>query len=249
MSAPEPHEEPKATVSRLRPAHEWTDLGNARRLLEAHGQDLRYDHGQDLRYDHTAGRWLVWDGRRRAKDGTGEAHRRAKDVASLLLAEAANAGSDDIRRGATKHALQTMSAGRLEAMLEVAQTEPGVPVLVDQLDANPWILNVGNGLLDLRTGALLPHQRQALCTKLAAVDYDQKAEAPLFERFLHRIFDGDQELIDFIQRLCLATPSPAPRATRSSPSSTALAPTAKAPSSSSSATSSTITRSPCRPTC
>jgi hypothetical protein len=47
-----------------------TDLGNARRLVAQHGQDLRFSHNWN--------KWLIWDGARFKVDETGEIERRAK---------------------------------------------------------------------------------------------------------------------------------------------------------------------------
>jgi putative DNA primase/helicase len=70
----------------------------------------------------------------------------------------------------------------------------------DNLDADPWLLNVQNGTLDLRTGKLRKHRREDLMTKLAPVAYEAQAAAPTWEVFLHRIFGGDADLIRFVQK-------------------------------------------------
>ena len=77
-----------------------------------------------------------------------------------MYAEAAATADEDTRKTLGKHALKCEAAGRIAAMLELANSEPGIPVLPDQLDANPWTLNVLNGAVDLRTGQLWPHRRQ-----------------------------------------------------------------------------------------
>src|SRR5262249_51176576 len=58
-----------------------------------------------------------------------------------------------------------------------------------------------NGTLDLRTGELRPHRREDLLTKLCAVEYDPRARAPAWERFLAEVFPGDPALVGFLQRL------------------------------------------------
>jgi putative DNA primase/helicase len=185
--------EPTAQVRRLRPDQERSDLGNARRLVEAYGQNLRYDRA--------GRRWLVWDGRRFADDVTGEVERFAKATAEALLREIPNVAGDSERRNAMKHALRSMNAGPLRAMVSLAETEPGIPVQADELDADPMVLNVANGLIDLRTGHLAPHDRAAMCTKLAPVEYHPDAEAPRFQQFLRQVLADDQELAGFLQRL------------------------------------------------
>ncbi len=54
-------------------------------------------------------------------------------------------------------------------MLDLATTESTVAVDVGDLDADPWLLNVANGTLDLRKGKLHPHKQSDLITRLAPV--------------------------------------------------------------------------------
>ncbi len=58
---------------------------------------------------------------------------------------------------------------------------------LDDLDSDPWLLNAQNGIIDLRTGALLPHDRTALCSRIVAVDYDPDAKSDLFDSYLRDI--------------------------------------------------------------
>jgi putative DNA primase/helicase len=61
-------------------------------------------------------------------------------------------------------------------------------------------MNCNSGVINLKTGELLPHDRELLMRKLAPVDFNPKVECPIFLRFLDRIFEGDGELIRFVQR-------------------------------------------------
>lgn len=168
-----------------------SDRGNARRLVHLHGRDLRYCPKPAM--------WLVWDGRRWAEDETGEVYRRAKRTVESMLGELALLPIDQ-RKHLFKFALASENMGRLEAMVRCAQTEAEVPVRHEALDADPWLLNVANGTVDLRTGQLRPHSRQDLITKLAPVEYSPDAEAPTFVRFLSQIMGDDEDLAAFVQR-------------------------------------------------
>lgn len=169
-----------------------TDLGNAQRLVHRHGADLRYCHAW--------GSWLVWDGRRWARDTSGEVERLAKETVAAMYAAAAAEPDADRRQKLGAHALRSESWNRIKAMVALAQSEEGIPVLVDELDRDPWLLTVENGTLDLRTGELRPHRRDDLITKLAPVEYAPDATCPTWERFLSRIMGGKQEVVTFIQR-------------------------------------------------
>jgi putative DNA primase/helicase len=169
-----------------------TDYGNAERLVAAHGDVLRY-HVQ-------RGCWLAWDGRRWAVDSTGEAMRRAKDTIRGGYPEAVDL-PDAERRLLVEHLMNSEAVARLNAMLTLARTEPGIPVTASQLDADPWLLNVANGTVDLRTGEQRPHAPGDLLTKLAPVSYRPEATAPLWEAFLDKVTGGDQQLVAYLARL------------------------------------------------
>lgn len=82
----------------------------------------------------------------------------------------------------------------------LAVATSGLEVKHSDLDADPFLLNLDNGTLDLRNGKLRPHQPQDLLTKMAPVRFDAMATCPRFLAFLDRIFAGDADLIRFIQK-------------------------------------------------
>jgi putative DNA primase/helicase len=181
-----------------------TDHGNAIRLVAAHGADLRYCHPWNG--------WLAWDGARWCQDDTAEAARRAKRTISDLYARtvAEMAGlKDSLEESAGRikqlqrlqtHALKSESAPRINALLDLARSEPGIPVLPEDLDRDGWLLNCPNGTLDLRTGQLREHRRGDLLTKLCPTLFDPEAQCQRWLRFLDEIFE-DKDLPDFAQRL------------------------------------------------
>lgn len=85
----------------------------------------------------------------------------------------------------------------IRAFLDLAKSALTIPA--EDFDADPWTLNCENGTLDLRTGALWPHDSAALCSKLAPVEYDAAAAAPLFDRTLEQAMP-DAEVRAFFQR-------------------------------------------------
>jgi putative DNA primase/helicase len=83
-------------------------------------------------------------------------------------------------------------------MLSLAR--PDVTVSSDALDANPWLLTVENGTLDLRTAKLREHRPEDLITKLAPVEYHSGAPAPRFEQFFRETLIS-ADLIGFVRRM------------------------------------------------
>ena len=168
-----------------------TDLGNAERLI------LRY--GADLRYCYAWRAWLVWDGMRWRQDERGEVYQRAKATVQGIYAEASDAPTRERREELGRWAVKSEAESRIKAMVALAESETGVPVVPAELDRDRWRLNVMNGTVNLHTGALEPHRREDLITKLAPVRYDRQARSALWDGFLARVLPNADERA-FVQR-------------------------------------------------
>jgi putative DNA primase/helicase len=166
-----------------------TDLGNAERLLDRHGEDLKYVHAW--------GRYLVYDGQRYEPDQCDAVKAKATETVRNIYHEAGDALDEGERKALGSHAKKSEAQRGIEAMLSLAQHM--VAVKPKDLDADPWTLNVLNGTVDLKTGELLPHSRADLITKLAPVEYDPDAKAPVFEAFLEKVLPSEA-LRKFVQR-------------------------------------------------
>lgn len=154
-----------------------TDLGNAERLVDLHGERLRYS--QEL------GTWLEYDGRRWSTDRTGRAVSRAKEMVRSIYREAAEAPTSEERGALASHARRSEAGARIEAALKLAQS--ALPITVAELDRDQWLLNVTNGTVDLLTGELRPHRREDYITKLIDLPYDPGARCERWERFLAEV--------------------------------------------------------------
>lgn len=169
-----------------------SELGNAERLVARHGKDIRYCHEWN--------KWLIWTGTHWQIDLTGEVERRAKETIRAIYSEAAEIEDEEKRAALAKHAAKSETNRAISAMVELAKSEPGIPVLSDQLDSDIWLLNCKNGTLDLRTGELRPHNRKDYITRIIPAEYNPYADFEEWAKFLHRIMNDNAELISFLQR-------------------------------------------------
>jgi putative DNA primase/helicase len=174
------------------PKEPWTDLGYARRLAHVYGDRLRYVPAWR--------RWLVWDGRRWAHDTTGQAARWAKVIARRVTTDALAIEDKRDRDAAVKLARRGESSAGVAGALTLAGTETGIVVTPDDMDADPFLLNCANGILDLRTLQLGPHDPTLLLTRLTGAAYRPEAEGPEFARFLERV-QPKAEMRDYLARL------------------------------------------------
>ena len=106
----------------------FTDLGNARRLVRTHGDDVRYVPAWRS--------WLTWDGHWR-RDDDGAIIRLAKACVEEMFSEAGLINDESKRNAMRAHALRSQSAQRLAAMVKLAESEIEVILPAEQIDADP----------------------------------------------------------------------------------------------------------------
>ena len=99
------------------------------------------------------------------------------------------------------HERSTANASFVAGVERLARADQRIVVLPEQLDADPWILNTQSGIVDLRTGAVRPHDPDALCTKITNAPVDEAQGAELWATFIHDITQGDAELASYLQRV------------------------------------------------
>ena len=171
--------------------HRCTDMGNGERMIAQHGENLRYSYAMN--------RWFCWTGKQWLYDDRGIVETTAKETARSIQQEAVSIEDEDIARAVEKWARSSEGKSKIQSMIFLARSD--VAITPDEMDANPWLLNVSNGTIDLRTGELRQHNPEDLITKLAPIDYDPNAQAPLWLSFLDRIMEGNKDLIGFLQRI------------------------------------------------
>lgn len=127
----------------------------------------------------------------------------AKTIGINLAYEAADRvkdGDGDANK-MMSHAVKSQNLPRLQAMLEMAASEPGMSVSANELDANPMLLGANNGVINLKTGALLPYQPEMLITKRVNANLNSVSPTDFWKKFLNEVFDSDQQTIDCLQRI------------------------------------------------
>jgi putative DNA primase/helicase len=149
-------------------------------------------HGDRVRYVYEHSQWLAWDGRRWAPDALGMVERLARRVPVEMLRHAADVADDDARRKLVAWAMQSESAARIDAMLRLARSHEKIVLRAADLDADPWVLNVANGTVDLTTGELRAHLPADLQSKITTGAYDPGVPAPRWMAFLEEVLpDAD----------------------------------------------------------
>jgi putative DNA primase/helicase len=113
-----------AGTSSRRRRYRWTDLGNAERLRDRHGENIRYCHAWK--------QWLLWDGARWRKDESDQILMLCIDTVRAMYAEAADIGKPKKRQEFLKFIARSEMAPRLKAMEMLARSE--LPITPDKLE-------------------------------------------------------------------------------------------------------------------
>lgn len=170
-----------------------TDLGNSCRLS--------FIHGDKLRWSPAVG-WLRYTGKLWETTDDTVVMGFARDVPKQLVDQASESDEPGLRSLLCQWALESEEHSKIRAMVNLLKSEPGIRVEADALDKSPWLLNVQNGTLDLRTGKLLSHNPGDLLTKLAGATYDPDAQCPRWERFISEVLDEHDDLVGYLRRFC-----------------------------------------------
>lgn len=172
--------------------YRFDDTGNAERLFDAFGDMLRFCY--------TDKKWLYYFDGKWYTDNIGYI-RQLADSATMLQEQerVLYAHDEDMLKAFDRHLKKSRSFAGKTAMIREA--EHYAPILPQHLDRNKSVIGAKNGIIDLRTGELLPHDREAYLTKQSPVIYNPDAPAPkLWLGFLHDIFGGDPYMLEYIQK-------------------------------------------------
>jgi putative DNA primase/helicase len=111
---------------------------------------------------------------------------RARYVKGLLAAH----DKDTVTR-LTKYVRDSCNLARVTGALGFLKGADNFYTLPQAWDADAWVLNCRNGVLDLRTGELRPHSADNLLTRQCGASFDPAAETPRWTAHLERVLPNE----------------------------------------------------------
>lgn len=168
-----------------------TDNGNARRLIDYFGEDIRYSPGPG---------WYAWEGGVWRFDERDIRVTRLARRLALKITEEIPSVSTANQAGILPHANRTASLGAMKRAVDLAKTDERIYVAPQAWDADYNLLAVANGVVDLRTGEMYPSSREQLITRRTNVEYYPGRKDVRFEAFLDDITGDDKEFQRWLQR-------------------------------------------------
>lgn len=170
---------------------EYSDMWLAERFIEEHGAEVRYD--QDSK------RWY------RCRNGIWQPD--AAGVTELVMETCVGAADEVCRRGSTdKEKMANLTKAKslnsrrtVADLMALASSMRSVSVRSTDFDPNPDLIGVPGGVVDLRTGEMLPPSPDLMIsrsTSVAPVD----APTPIWDGFLQQATGSNQEYVDYLER-------------------------------------------------
>lgn len=164
---------------------EPNQLGSVYRFIDLYGHEVKYLlEAKD---------WMHFDGRRWVFDRSGFVWRKLRNLVERTIQDCGDT------RESRKYFEAAKNVAHLTAIENGAKRMEGIGMSENDMDKDAHLLNVRNGVIDLTTGKMLPHNKGMMMSKICEVDYEQNATAPEFHSFLKRIMCGSDELVDFLQ--------------------------------------------------
>lgn len=184
-----------------------TDLGGAQVFATMYRRCGRIVYSSNRGY-------YVWDGKRYVLDPKGDrvrlvcahqlqaAYRRFRHALENMMADEEDPVAQKALKDTIKQIPNWTKATNVKACMEFARATLHKDHFEELLGANPDILNVENGVLHLPTGRLLPHSTEYACDIVLDTAYrGLEHETPTVDAFFNDIFNGDTQVIEYVQAL------------------------------------------------
>ncbi|KRO16160.1 phage/plasmid primase, P4 family [Lacticaseibacillus saniviri] len=176
------------------PPRSWDDTGNADRFVDRFGEIARYSYIDKA--------WYIYNGSFLEQDQRGQLASMTDAVVADLKNEKLNipadADEEAMRKAWEQFKKRSRSNAGKKAMMD--ELKHRLPVMPDEFDKDLTLFNVLNGYVDLSNGELKDHEISKMFSLQGNFEYTDTMDAPEWERFLDQIFNGDKDLIEYLQK-------------------------------------------------
>ena len=188
VAPPPPAPDPEELAAQHK--RHWTPLGFAEWLIILLGSWFRCIT--------ETGTWIVWADERWHQDVAAiRMFRFCKATLRHMLMHP-NVGLDLFAKF-KQWVIECESDSMFKQALALARSDRSIAISVTALDQHQHLLCCANGVVDLRTGELLPNRPELYLTKNTGVAYLPDAKFPQWDAFLDQAMGGNEAVRDFFQ--------------------------------------------------
>lgn len=196
--------------------HLKTNIGD-KQWLKDRGMMERFKifYGDIYHYCSGLKKWLMWNGKYWQKVEDDRIHEDIIQIVDDLkdeldyyplqhnLSESKNKTITNIRESIGKAIGRYADEKYRKAIYRDVKDAGGLRIDIeklDNIDQCKYLLNLSNGVLNLKTAKISKHQPLYYITKNINISHKQESKCPKWIHFLNEIMDFDQKLVDFLQR-------------------------------------------------
>ena len=172
--------------------YDFNDTGNAQRFIDRFGANVRYNF--DNKY------WMIWDGKTWIKDVKQIVKTQADIMIDEMKMELAKEQNENIAKEMSKNIKHLSSNSGKEAMLKEAMHIGSIPSINADFNQHLYFLNCRNGVINLKTGEVMEHDKKYMLSKNTNINVDMQKEPVRWIKFLEEIFDNNQEMIEYVHK-------------------------------------------------
>lgn len=193
-------------ASQITKSYPLTPVGRGERFRDAYATKLFYIEQQP--YIYIDNKWIegephqlqgmALEVNRNIKNEIESIQNDIKDSDSSDIAEAKNKTFLDQKHKLLRFSRQGENAQQLKATIDHSRI--WMTYQNDQVDTESYMIGVNNGIVDLKEDKFLQNSPAYCITRYCSADYDTAAQAPEWNKFINSIFDGDNDLIRYVQK-------------------------------------------------
>lgn len=176
------------------PVRSYDDTGNADRFIDRYGELYKYSY--------ISNKFYIYDGTKWAVDDRGSIRRlideMIEDIKNEKVIHSDDVSEEEAREFFQKYYKKTRGTQAKKNIMNELMHR--LPVTPDDFDKDNMLLNVANGYIDLTSRELYPHDIDKKFSQIANTDYSEKMQPAVWLDFLNDIFDGNKEVIRYIQK-------------------------------------------------
>lgn len=170
----------------------FNDSGNARLFVNAFSDKIKYNIDNKV--------WTIWNGNYWEVDRFGRIKLFAETVIEQMRIQALNETSIEIKKKMNSNINRVLNTHGKDAMIKEAQHLDNIPTSNNMFDIDKYSINTKSGIIDLRTGDIIPPDKNLMHSKY--IDVAISNETPhVWLRFLQEIYADNPDLVGYVQRL------------------------------------------------
>ena len=169
------------------------DTGNAHRFADKFSLDIHYNIDNE--------KWMLWNGKYWEFDIKGKIRDKVDLLAQDMFNDLRNEEDEVKRKLISQNITKIQNNSGKKALLEECQHINDIPVLNSEFDNDKYLICANNMVFDLEHQKVLPFDRNYKMSQTFSCDIDLEHEPVKWIKFLHEVFEDDEEMIRYVRKV------------------------------------------------